>query len=94
MVLSGLKWLDEIVDEEVRNMPIEIDIMENSTIRRWIEQGVEKREASILGKQLAKRFGALTPETEEKLQSGNSDQLERWIMRLMDAHTLEEVFSA
>jgi predicted transposase YdaD len=98
MVLSGLRRLDEIVAEEVNNMPIEIDIMENTTIRRWIEQGVGKRvehgQANLLGKQLAKRFGALTSETEEKLRAADSDQLERWALRLMDANTLDEVFSA
>ncbi len=94
VVLSGLRRLDEIVAEEVRNMPIEIDIMENSTIRRWIEQGVENDRASLLGKLLAKRFGALTPKTEERIQSAHAEQLERWIMRLMDANTLDEVFSA
>ena len=94
MVLSGLRRLNEIVAEEVQNMPIEIDIMENSTIRGWIEKGIENDRASLLGKQLVKRFGVLTPETEARLQSARSEQLGRWALRLMDATTLDEVFSA
>ena len=78
-------------------MPIEIDIMENSTIRGWIEKGVGKKvehgQACLLSKLLAKRFGVVPPETEEKLQAADSDQLERWALRLMDANTVDEVFS-
>ena len=89
VVLSGLRKLNEIVAEEVQNMPIEIDLMENSTIRRWIEQG----EANLLVKLMTKRFGALSQETEKMLRSAPYDQLERWALRLMDATTLDEVFS-
>ena len=98
MVLSGLRRLTKIVSKEVQNMPIVFDIMEDPTIRGWIEKGIEKKvehgQASLLGKQLGKRFGALTPETEEKLQAADSDQLERWAIRLMDANKLDEIFSA
>ncbi len=101
VLLSGLRRLDEIVIEEVQNMPITIDPMENTTIRGWIEQGIEKGmekgmekgRASLLGQLLTKQFGALPPEAVQKLQSAHSDQLERWALRLMDAATLDEVFS-
>ena len=42
MILSGLRRLDKVVAEEIRSMPLEIDIMENATIRGWIEQGLAK----------------------------------------------------
>ena len=105
VILSGLRKLNEIVLEEVAKMPITIDPMENTTIRRWIEQGMEKGiekgiekgmekgGANILGKLLSKRFGPLPPEAEGKLRSAHSDQLERWALRLMDANTLDEVLA-
>ena len=117
VILSGLRRLNDIVTEEVQNMPIIIDPMENTTIRRWIEQGVEKGiqqgmaqgmhqgmqqgieqgkdlgRASLLGKQLSRRFGYLPPGEEQRLKTARSDQLERWALRLIDASTLDEVFS-
>ena len=105
MVLSGLRRLDGIVAEEVQNMPIMIDVMENETIRGWIErglaqgrregidQGIDLGRASLLGKLLTKRFGKLPLWAEEKLRLADSDQQERWAMRIIIAVTLEEVFS-
>ena len=78
-------------------MPIMIDVMENETIRGWIErglaQGIDQGRATLLGKLLTKRFGTISPETDQLLRSAHSDQLERWALRLIDAVTLEEVFS-
>ena len=101
MLLSGLRRLNEIVVEEVHNMPITIDPMENSTIRGWIEQGmaegmargIDEGRASLLSIQLSKRFGTLPSEAEQKLQTAHSDVLEHWALRLFDATTLDEVFS-
>ncbi len=105
MLLSGIRGMDAIVAEEVFKMPILIDPMENKTIRGWIErglvqgrkqgieQGLEQGKASLLSKQLTKRFGVLPPKAEQKLRSADSDQLERWALRLIDAATLDEVFS-
>ena len=97
-----------MVAEEVQNMPFTIDHMEIPTIRRWVETGVregiergleqardqvrDKSQASLLTKLLTKRFGALPPEVEQKLQSSHSEQLEHWALRLIDASTLDEVF--
>ena len=108
MLLSGLRRLKDMVAEEVQNMPFTIDHMEIPTIRRWVETGVregiergleqardqvrDKSQASLLTKLLTKRFGALPPEVEQKLQSSHSEQLEHWALRLIDASTLDEVF--
>jgi hypothetical protein len=61
--------LNEIVAEEVNNMPITIDPMENSTNRGWVEAGIKQRlerhQAKLLGKQLTQRFGMLLQEAEK-----------------------------
>jgi predicted transposase/invertase (TIGR01784 family) len=97
MVLSGLRRLNRLVAEEVHNMSFTIDYMENETIRgwfeRWREEGADQGQASLLSKLLIKRFGDLPPTVEQKLRSAHSEQLERWALRLIDASTLEEVFS-
>lgn len=113
VLFSGLRRLNEIVAEEVNNMPITIDPMENSTIRGWVEAGIaqgiqqqlpkrlkeaqelmiEHDRASLLTKQLTKRFGTLPAKAKKKLQSAHSDQLERWALRLLDAATLDEVLA-
>ena len=109
VLLSGLRGLDRTVLEEVHNMPVVIDIMENETIRGWIEQGIERgitqgiergiergrqgQAAQILTKLLTKRFGIPPPARVQEIATADSAQIERWTLRLMDVSTLEEVFA-
>ena len=101
MLLSGLRRLDSAVAEEVRNMAFTLDYMENDFFRGLIEERVEKGiqqalengQATMISKLLTKRFGVLAPDIEQKLTSAHSEQLERWALRLLDASTLDEVFS-
>ncbi len=42
--------------------------------------------------QLRGRFGALSPETLDRVRSASLDELMRWTDRILDARTLDDVF--
>ena len=57
------------------------------------EQGKSEGKADSLLKQLEKRFGELAPEVLARVQAANLEQLDRWLLRFVDARTLDEVFA-
>ena len=57
--------------------------------QEWIHQG----ESQILRRQLTRRFGPLPDWAEAKLTQASTDQLEHWADRILDAESLETVFS-
>jgi flagellar biosynthesis/type III secretory pathway protein FliH len=52
----------------------------------------EERRALVLHL-LARRFGPLPPETEERVAKAKMEELQEWAMRVLDARSLDEVFS-
>ena len=57
-----------------------------------IEKGIEKGEALLLQRQLARRFGDLPTDILSRIAAASSEQLELWGDRVLDAKTLAEVF--
>lgn len=55
-------------------------------------KGQLKGEMLILQRLLVKRFGTLPNWVDEKIAQAQSEQLEQWSLRLLDAHTIEDVF--
>lgn len=47
----------------------------------------------MLAKQLRHRFGELSMDAEQRILSADSEQLDRWSMRVLDASTLGDVFA-
>lgn len=76
--------------------------VERLAIQRGIQQGKAegKAEGNVIGKaelltrQLTKRFGPLSAETSQRLQTATTEQLELWADRVLDAPTLVAVFDA
>ena len=56
-------------------------------------KGERKGELKLLERQIAKRFGPVTEDTSIRLKAATTDQLEIWADRILDAHTLADVFS-
>ena len=56
-------------------------------------EGMLKGEAALLERQIARRFGPITPSTRLRLDSATAAQLEAWADRILDARTLAEVFA-
>ena len=55
-------------------------------------EGILEGEATVLERQLTKRFGPLSDETRGRLKSASAAQLELWAERILDAPTLAAVF--
>lgn len=56
-------------------------------------EGRQEGKLDILLRLLARRFGPLDAATEQRLQKASADDLERWTDNILDARTLDEVFS-
>ena len=65
--------------------------------QEWKQQGIEegqrRGESGLLERQLTKRFGPLAEDTRARLQSANSEQLQCWAERILDARDLNDVFA-
>lgn len=55
-------------------------------------KGKLKGEAMLLERQMVKRFGNLAEDTRSRIKTASTDQLENWAERILDAHSLSEVF--
>ncbi|MBP6019654.1 MAG: DUF4351 domain-containing protein [Burkholderiaceae bacterium] len=60
---------------------------------KGIEQGVRKGEATLLERQLVRKFGPLPKTFQQRLQSATPAQLETWSLNVLDADSLAEVFT-
>lgn len=56
-------------------------------------QGMQQGEVTVLSRLLVRRFGTLTPEIEQRLQQADTKELERWAENILDAETLDDIFS-
>ena len=71
-------------------------------MQRGIEQGIERgmnrgrveRERALLRRLLRRRFGALSPETVERVDQASARDLEAWADNVLDAGALDEVFDS
>ena len=67
-------------------------------MQRGMEQGVRRGrvdgERAVLERQLRRRFGALSPEVEERMGEASAADIATWLDRVLDADTLEDVFNS
>ena len=56
------------------------------------QEGRQKGAASVLERQLARRFGPLPAGVIDRLRQADTVQIEAWSLNVLDAQTLEEVF--
>jgi len=55
-------------------------------------EGRQEGELVLLKRQLARKFGPLPDEAEQRLKAATSAQLETWSLNILDATTMEDVF--
>lgn len=103
-ILSGLRDLESVLKQEVKHMPITVDIRQNLFFKeafeeglqegrsKGIEEGITQGEAQILLRLLQRRFGDIPPQFVTRIQSADNDTLLRWSERILSAQTLEDVF--
>ena len=86
-----LRVPDELL--EVRNMLAEhAEQWKLNLISEGRQEGRQEGEATMLLRQLERRFGALPSSVKERVQSANTAVLEEWGMRILDAESLDGVF--
>jgi hypothetical protein len=99
-----IKWLDRvIIPRHLRNPSAPIHDLEekNMSLAEAVEdwrakyrsEGQLNGERQILGRQLRKRFGELPLAVTQRLQQAQTEDLERWAERLLDARDLTELFA-
>ncbi len=80
--------LDLMPEEELSALPKLAHLL-----GRKFQDGRLEGEAKILMRQLQRRFGAVPAWVGEKIAKAPSQSLEEWSLRILDAQSLEDVFS-
>ena len=67
--------------------------MVSNIAQEWIDEGKAMGIANLLTRQLRHRFGSLPAEVTARMKDADTDALETWGEKLLDARTLDEVFA-
>ena len=96
-ILAGLRHLSKAVEQETRNMPIDLDIRDHEVLGPMFkterQEGRQEGELTILRRQIEKRFGALPGWATEKLAALSAPELEDLSERVLDAKSLQELLT-
>jgi len=87
------KWRSNIDKNTIDGMVLHVapekkDEIMASLVDEWVAQG----EANALTRLLSRRFGNLPKHIKDKISSANSEKIEIWIDRFVDASSLDEIF--
>ncbi|MBF0434065.1 MAG: DUF4351 domain-containing protein [Magnetococcales bacterium] len=93
VILAGLRKLEWMISEEVKEMAITVNVMENDFLKDLFVKGRQEGEAKILTRQLQRRFGNLPAWANEMIAKADLSSLEKWSLRIFDAQLLDDVFS-
>ena len=76
-------------------MPVSIDIHENEFLEEIYQEGLEKGAApfrEILLDVLDQRFGTLSPDARQRIQTADLAMIQAWTRKLGTATTLDQIF--
>ena len=59
-----------------------------------LKEGRQEGEATLLLRQLERKFGRLDPRTRQRVESADADRLLDWGERVLEAQHLEDVFES
>jgi hypothetical protein len=94
-ILAGLRHLGAIIDQETKNMPILDDIMDHDLLgpilRRGREEGRMEEGKNIVVRLIEKRFGVVPVWARQRVEAMSASEVEETALRLLDAHSLEEL---
>jgi len=86
--------LDRSFKDEIERFEEEKDMRYVTSIERLSRQeGIRQGEASLIERQLRRRFVDLPKWVFERLEKASREELERWGERVLEARRLEDVFS-
>ncbi len=92
----GKEWFESMLDATPEEKLFSLPKFEHRLLqehRDGEKDGEKKGEAKILLRQLQRRFGTVPEWANEKIAKADLPSLEEWSLRLLDAQTLEAVFS-
>ncbi|MBF0109540.1 MAG: DUF4351 domain-containing protein [Magnetococcales bacterium] len=84
--------IDSMSEEKLFSLP-RVGQRVHEKIREGHREGHREGEAEMLKRLLRRRFGDLPSWAVEKIATADEPLLEAWVFRVLDARTLEEVFS-
>ena len=105
LVISGLRHLEELIEQEVKSVPVLNDILENKVLGReyrrgveeglqqGVQQGIQQGELTLLRRQIEKRFGTLPNWAHARLSESSPSEIETYGLRLLDATSLEDLLN-
>ena len=97
LVLSGLRGLKSLVKEEVKRMPVTIDIHENEFLEEIYQEGEQKGRLAnareMLLEQIDVKFGPVPAAFKQRIETSDLATVQLWGRRLMKAATLDEIFA-
>lgn len=99
VLLAGLRNLEPVIAQEVKEMPITADIMDHAIIgpaRRvgiaiGIEQGMEEGARGVIMRMIAHRFGPIPPSSKKRFDRLPVEKLEKVAFRLQDASSMDDL---
>jgi predicted transposase YdaD len=98
LLLGGLRYDKiELLDLIGRESMIPLEQLKESSIYQYIKgegfkEGIQQEAMTLLRRQLERRFGALPAWAEQKIEAADQATLEEWVVQLLEAKSLEEVF--
>ncbi|MBF0426108.1 MAG: DUF4351 domain-containing protein [Magnetococcales bacterium] len=101
LVLSRLRRLESTIKTEAAEMALTFNIMENDVLRpmfleaqKEIRQKAQREEAAtILLRQMRRRFGEIPAQWIDKVNTAELELIETWSDNILDARSIEEVFT-
>ena len=91
LILSGLRHLGTVVEQEVRKMPILNNILDHEVLGREFKKGQQAGELIMLRRLIQKRFGAIPSWAEKRLAAKSVPELEELSVRVLDVKSLKEL---
>jgi hypothetical protein len=84
-----------LVGQDIDQTMLTLDqLLEKGTYDKGREDGVEEGQRALLLRQLVRRFGTLSESVTRRVAGASTGELERWGERILDAASLDDVFTA
>jgi len=88
-----LRHLQPTTSEIANAMPSLYQHIEQRGRQKGLEQGLEQGQRQLLLRQLEQRFGPLSAEVRTRVGQAHSAELLAWAERVLDARSLDDIFS-
>ena len=92
VIRLGKEWFESVVDTTPEEELFSLPRLEHRLVQERRDSRHEG-EAIMLTRLLKRRFGTVPDWANEKIATANLTALEEWSLRILDAHSLEEVFA-